>query len=200
MTQNHQSSIENRQSDKPKRQRLTPKQRQFLHLVYDLNISILDALIKLRIRVVTFERWLNKPVFIDRLRMYITQYYLQARLEMARGANEAVSVLSQLTAASRHDADARKACTDILNFHTQYARIVSSKQAQNGAPLDNFGALLAQFGASLAQNGACLTNAGDSKTPKNRVFDAKNNENHKNPHLIPSAASSSPGSVTVCEK
>ncbi len=161
-----------------KRQRLTPKQRDFLYHVYTLGFSITDTLNNLHVRTVTFERWLTKPVFLNRLRMYITQYYLQARLEMARSAPSAISGLTMLSQKSlRHD-DMRKACNDILNFQTQFAKIAtSSKQAQNGAPLDNFGALLAQFGASLAQNGSCLDTASDKNTPQNHLLATKNEEN-----------------------
>jgi hypothetical protein len=173
MTANPQSSIDKRQSTPPKRKRLTPKQRQFLQLVYGANMPILEALTELRIRVVTFERWLHKPVFVDRLRMYITQYYVQVRLDMARAAHEAVSVLTRLTANRRIDAEARKACTDILNFHTQYAKI-ATRQAQNGAPVDNLGALMAQFGAVLDNKDTPLPTQNTPITTKNRILAPEN--------------------------
>lgn len=111
------------QVSKPKRPRLTPKQRAFLHHVYDLGIPITDALNMLQVRTVTFQRWLNKPVFINRLRMYITQYYLQARLEMARSAPDAIAGLNLLNEKSIRPEEKRKACNDILNIHTQFAKI-----------------------------------------------------------------------------
>jgi hypothetical protein len=174
MTANPQSSIDNPQTTPPKRKRLTPKQREFLSLVYDCNMPIIDALVNLRIRVVTFERWLNKPVFVDRLRMYITQYYLQARLEMARSAPAAIAGLTMLKEKSMRHEDLRKACNDILSFHTNFARITSAKQAKNGAPVDNFGALMAQFGAFLDNKGAALPTQNTPKTTKNRILATEN--------------------------
>jgi hypothetical protein len=182
----------NRNQQTQKRQRLTPKQRQFLHRVYDLGEPITAVLNDLHVRVLTFERWLTKPIFINRLRMYISQFYLQARLEMARSAPSAISGLTRLTEKNYREEEMRKACSDILNIHTQFAKIAASKPAQNGAALDNFGALLAQFGASLAHNGACLADTGTQKTPQNRILGPENAENVNRRPRIPSEISAAP--------
>ena len=167
------------QSHKPKRQRLTPKQRRFLHLVYDRNLPIIQVLCDLRIRVLTFERWLTKPVFIERLRMYITQYYIQARLEMARSAPSAIEGLTRAGRESQTHDEMRKACKDLLQFHAQYTKIAADA-AQKGRQMDNFGAFWAHLGASLAQNGAPLEPLSTANNSQKPALQPKNEEYTKN--------------------
>ena len=59
-------------------------------------------------------------------------------------------------------------------------------KAKNGNVLDNFGVLLEQFGVIVDKLGVVLDNVGSIKTPKNRIFSAKNDENTKLSHLISS--------------
>jgi len=180
-----------------KRKRLSQKQLIFLNEVFEMGGAVTDALRNLRIRPSTFDRWLTNPLFLNKLRMYLNQYYLQARMELARSAPLAVSGLALLSERSMKPAELRKACNDILNIHTQLAKLSPCqgpvprrgegvKQVQDGITVDKFGALLAQFGVILDNNGSVSDKLGDTNTPKNRVLCTKNVENttisHKLPH------------------
>ena len=167
----------------PKRQRLSKKQVWFLNNVFESGQTVTDVLRDLHIRPGSLDRWLTKPIFRNRLRMYLNQYYLQARMELARSTPMAVSSLSFLTEKSLKHTELRRACNDLLNFHTQFAKASSAagtKQAQNGVVSDKLGVLLEQFGVVLDHNGVIRDNVGDTKTPQKHLLDAKKAENTKN--------------------
>ena len=179
------------------RKRLSKKQLWFLNNVFEAGEPVTDALRNLHIRPGTLDRWLTKPIFLNRLRMYLNQYYLQARMELARSAPMAVSGLSFLSEKSLRHGEVRKACNDLLNLHTQYAKLSPCqgplprrgegvKKAQDGAKPDKNGVLLEQFGVVLDNNGVILDKVGSNNEPQNAIFNTKNNENIKFPRLIPS--------------
>lgn len=169
-----------------KRKRLSQKQLTFLNEVFEMGGAVTDALRNLRIRPSTFDRWLTNPLFLNKLRMYLNQYYLQARMELARSAPLAVSGLALLSERSLKPAELRKACNDILNIHTQLAKSAArEKQAQHGAVSEHFGALLAQFGVILDNNGNVSAKLGAANTPSSPLLTAKNAENTQNLHNLP---------------
>ncbi|MHC5082661.1 MAG: hypothetical protein ACYTET_01800 [Planctomycetota bacterium] len=187
-SQNRPSSTENRQS-KP-RQRLSQKQRWFLENVFEAGQSVTDALRNLNIRHSSFERWLTKPVFLNKLRMYLNQYYLQARLELARSASSAVSGLAFVSEKSLKHSEVRQACADLLHLHVQIAKAAGKNPdsptpfeglqvAQDGAELDKNGATLAQFGYVLDHNGILSDKVCNAKTIKNRPLALKTKETPK---------------------
>lgn len=185
MKENRPSSTVNQKSPRP-RHRLSQKQLWFLNNVFVANQHVSDALGNLCIRPSTFQRWLTKPLFLERLRMHISHAYLEARVELARNVPRAVSGLSFLSEKSLRHTEVRKACTDILTFYQQMAKTAAgSKTVQNGSVLDNFGAFLEQFGNVLDKKGAALDKFGNTNTPKNRVFDTENEENANFTPLIP---------------
>jgi hypothetical protein len=61
-----------------------------------------------------------------------------------------------------------------------------TKKAKNGVVWDKFGVVWAQFGVILDNFGVVWDYFGNIKTPKNRIFNTKNQENTKFPRLIPS--------------
>ena len=172
-----------------KRQRLSKKQLWFLNNVFDAGEPVTDALRNLHIRPSTLDRWLTKPLFLNKLRTHLNQYYLQARMELARSAPMAVSGLSFLSEKSLKPTELRKACNDILNLHTQLAKNTGgAKQAQDGVISDKFGVLLEQFGVVLDNNGVIKDKLGSSNTHKNRILDTNNAENVINNSAVAQAA------------
>lgn len=185
-------------SQSPKRQRLSQKQQWFLTNVFEAGQSVTDTLRNLNIRHSSFERWLTKPVFLNKLRMYLNQYYLQARLELARSAAAAVSGLSFISEKSLKHSEVRQACSDLLHLHIQIAKAAGSNPNQpspfetlpntqnsnvldkNGATLDKNGSTLAQFGFVLDNNGILSDKVCNEKTTRNRLLTTKNKENQKN--------------------
>jgi hypothetical protein len=190
---------QNRQSNRP-RKRLSQKQLTFLRDVFEANGHVTDALRNLNIRPDTLERWLTRPPFIKRLRVYLNHYAVQARMEIARTLPAAISGLSKLTENALRYEEVRRACTDLLNFYTRFARIAPpSKQLKNGVVLDNFSALLEQIGIIVDKNGNVLDKKGNvldyngsADSRQNRLLDTKNEENNKNPHLITSSTPNPP--------
>ena len=156
------------------RKRLSKKQLWFLNNVFDAGEPVTDALRNLHIRPSTLDRWLTKPLFLNKLRMHLNQYYLQARMELARSAPMAVSGLSFLSEKSLKPTELRKACNDILNLHMQLSKPThKSNPKQQGAfedsthvPLRHFGVLLEQFGVVLDNNGVIKDKLGNTNTPK----------------------------------
>ena len=191
----YQSSIDNRQSTIPKpkrkRKRLSTKQIGFLRNVFLEGWTVNESLIDLHIRLSTFDRWLTKPLFLERLQMHINHYHFETRMELARNAPQAVSGLNFLSEKSLRHKEVRQACNDILNLHSQYGKLIASdpvsgtKKAKNGAVLDKFGVFLEQFGVVLDNNGEVSDKLGNTKTPQNRIIDTENTENTKFPRLIP---------------
>jgi hypothetical protein len=204
MKENHQSSTDNHQSSipNPPRKRLSSKQIAFFRNVFCANRPVSETLTELRIRLSTFDRWLTKPLFRERLARHIDHYYFEARTELARNAPQAVSGLSFLSEKSLKHKEVRQACNDLLKLHTQYTKtsqapllskegcpkggVVSpgTKKAKKGAVLDNFGDVLAKFGNVLDNNGTIKDNLCTTKTTKNPVFGTENQENTKFPRLV----------------
>ena len=171
----------------PKRKRLSKKQRWLLNEVFVANYPVTDALHNLRIRPGTLQRWLTDPFFLEKLQTHISQFYLEARMELARCTPRAISGLSFLSEKSLRHKEVRNACNDLLKFHTHLAKnTAGKKQAQDGVCLDNLGTLWEQFGVLLDNNGALLDKDGNKKTPQNHLLDTNNPENTKKPCLIPS--------------
>ncbi len=162
----------------PKRVRLSKKQVWFLNNVFEAGQTVTDVLRDLRIRPGTLDRWLTKPLFLNKLRMYLNQYYLQARMELARSAPQAVSGLSFLSEKSLKHTELRKACNDIINLHCDLAKVApGAKKAQHGVVADKFGVLLEQFGVVLDNNGVVLDKDGSTNKPENKLLGTKNKEN-----------------------
>ncbi|MHC4288747.1 MAG: hypothetical protein ACYSO4_07090 [Planctomycetota bacterium] len=170
-----------------KRQRLSSKQIAFFKNVFLANMPVSDALNNLNIRLTTFDRWLTKPIFLERLQLHINHFYHEARLELARTTPRAVSGLNFLSEKTLRHKEVRQACNDLLNFHTKLAKLSSSqgglpqraeglKQVTNGSVLDNNGAVLAQFGAFLDNKGAAKDKLGNTNTPKNITYNPKNED------------------------
>ena len=170
----------------PKRKRLSTKQIGFFKNVFLAGLTVNESLNNLNIRLSTFDRWLTKPLFLERLQMHINHYYFETRMELARSAPQAVTGLSFLGEKSLRHKEVRQACNDILTLHSQYAKVEGTKKAKNGEVLDKFGAVLAQFGVVLDNNGVIKDKLGNKKTPQNRIIDTKNTENAQFPRLIPS--------------
>jgi hypothetical protein len=57
------------------------------------------------------------------------------------------------------------------------------KKAKNGAVWDTFGVFWDKFGVIWAQFGVVWDKVGNEKTPENRIFNPKNQENTKFPRL-----------------
>jgi hypothetical protein len=167
-----------------------------LHNVFEVGEQVTDALRNLNIRHSTFERWLTKPVFLNKLRMYLNQYYLQARLELARSAPSAVSGLSFITEKSHSQVEIRKACADLLHLHTQIAKSAASNPSQpspyaamperkNGHVMDKNGATMEQFGFVLEHNGILSDKVCNEKTTKNSLPAQKTQKiPQKNKYLV----------------
>ncbi len=192
--------MNNTQACKPKtRTRLSQKQLWFLINVFEAGEPVTDALSNLNIRHSTFERWLTKPIFLNKLRMYLNQYYLTARIELARSAASTVSGLTFITEKSLSQTEVRKACADLLHLHIQIAKTAGKnseqptpfeafpEEPQNGSDLDKNGAALEQFGFVLDNNGILSDKVCNTKTTKNSLPAPKTKKtpkqikNHVNP-------------------
>jgi hypothetical protein len=180
----------NRKLKMSKRNRLSTKQIVFFKNVFLAGRTVNESLGDLNIRLSTFDRWLTKPLFLRRLQMHINHYYIETRMELARNAPQAVSGLNFLSEKSLRHKEVRQACNDLLNLHSQYtnpepSKSEGQKKAKNGEVLDNFGVFLEQFGVILDNNRVIKDKLGNTKSPKNNVFNTNNAENTKFPRLIP---------------
>ena len=188
MNENRQSSIDNRKTA-PKRKRLSSKQIAFFKEVFIARFPVSDAISNLNIRLTTFDRWLTKPIFLERLQLHINHFYHEARLELARTTPRAVSGLNFLSEKSLRHKEVRQSCNDILNFHSKMAKVLresaSSKKANNGAVSDTFGVIMEQFGVSLDNNGSVKDKRGNTKTPKNITYDPENAVNDQKQQKLP---------------
>ena len=166
------------------RQRLSRKQYCFLNNIFIAHQPVYVVLQDLNIRPSTLSRWLTKPFFLEKLRMHINHFYLQARLELARSAPAAVSGLSFLSEKSFRHKEIRQACNDLLHFHAKLSPcqgpVPRVKQAKNGAVLDNFGIFSEQFGAVSDNNGDAPDKLNNTNTPKNLTRTPKNNDSQHN--------------------
>ena len=185
---NQQSSTDNRQS--APRKRLSQKQIAFFKNVFLAGRTVNESLNDLNIRLSTFDRWLTKPLFLQRLQQHINHFYFETRMELARSAPQAVSGLSFLGEKSLRHKEVRQACNDLLNLHSQYAKL---SPCQGGVPRrgEGFkkakkGDVLAQFGNVLDKNGTVKDNFGNTNTPKYPIFNTENHKNTKFPRLIQS--------------
>ena len=154
------------------RKRLSRKQYCFLNNIFVAHQPVEVVLQDLNIRPSTLSRWLTKPFFLEKLRMHIDHFYLQARLELARSAPAAVSGLSFLSEKSLRHKEVRQACNDLLNFHAKLSSCqgpvtASLTTAKNGIALDNFSAISEQFGAVSDNNGDAPDKLDAANTPKN---------------------------------
>lgn len=185
------SQSPNRQS-KPKRTRLSQKQLWFLINVFEAGEPVTHALSNLNIRHSTFERWLTKPIFLNKLRMYLNQYYLHARIELARSAAATVSGLTFITEKSLSQTEVRKACADLLHLHIQIAKTAGKnaeqptpfeafhEEPQNGSDSDKNGSALDKFGFVLDNNGVLSDKVCTEKTTQNRLPASKTKKTCKN--------------------
>ena len=164
-----------------KRQRLSRKQHCFLNNIFIAHQPVEVVLQDLNIRPSTLSRWLTKPFFLEKLRMHINHFYLQARFELARSAPAAVSGLSFLSEKSLRHKEVRQACNDLLNFHAQLAKAAPvPKQSKNGTVLDNFSAFSEQFGVVSDNNGDTPDKLNNTNTPKNLTETPENTELKEN--------------------
>lgn len=166
--------------NKPKRQRLSNKQRWFFNNIFVAGQSVEDVVNNLRIRPSTLNRWLTKPLFVSTLRMYMNHYQLQTRMEIIRNAAHSVRSLAFLTDTTFKHTELRKASNDILNMHNQLIKAIGSTGDKNSAKMDDFGVVLEQFGNVSDNNGALSDNVGNTKSTKNRLNSIKNNDSSEN--------------------
>ena len=176
---------------KPKRVRLTRKQRCFFINVFEAGWPIPTALQDLRIRRRTLQRWLDQPHFRQELEMHMSQFDLETRMEVARSTPAAISSLNSLGSTSLNHEFVRKTLNDVIKLRQEFARQdTAAKSVKKEEKTETFGALLASFGFESSHFLALLEQFCLSKstqlTPPKPDLKLKNAENTQFPRLLAS--------------
>lgn len=118
---------------KPKRIRLTPKQRAFLLAVFVDSRSVQSAMSGLRISSHTLYKWLHKPLFLQNILSYLSGYKIQTRVTAASQAPLSVDSFTIFTD-TQDPKNARQACLDALKTYSTFYTAYKNALEANSIP------------------------------------------------------------------
>ncbi len=161
---------------------LTRKQTCFLKGVLEEEQSMEQVMEENKISPRMLHAWLQQPRFLQAVEIRMARFHLQARIEAARSACQAVHSLTDLVCRSvKHDV-VRQAGMDLLKIHHALdADWTSGKVAQKCAPTAKTPVKLAQKGAPpvLSRPKMCAAVRQKTKNPRFRFIIAENCKNNQ---------------------